>query len=92
MSSEQEKIDKIIKGKTKILTHDKCEVCPDTLGFLGKQDNFGIPVENVEVKYTTDEGKKWINDDKLADDQGNIKTPAIEKCDVYESGKEDKYI
>lgn len=87
MSSETSK--KIIKGKAKVLSHENCNVCPDTIGFLSNKDNFGVPVEFNEIKHSTDEGKKWIETDNLVDTDGNIKTPAIEKCDIYEDNTED---
>lgn len=85
----EEIVDKIVKGTTKVLTHESCDICPDTLGFLGKADNFQIPVELTEVKHSTDDGQKWIETGHLVDAQGNLKTPQIIKCDVYESGKEE---
>jgi hypothetical protein len=86
--SEQEH--KIVGKRVSYIGSDDCQGCNDMEDLFAKnKENLEIPVEFKKTDINSDDAKKIIEEKKLVDDKGNVATPFIQRCDVYEDKHED---
>ena len=86
--SEQEH--KIVSRRVSYLGSDDCDGCHSLEDFVSKNNvNTEIPVEIKKTDINSEDAKKIIEEKKLVDDKGNVATPFIQRCDVYDDKHED---
>src|SRR5689334_13466670 len=81
---------KVVSRRMSYLGADGCSGCHDLEDFVSKnKENLEIPLEIKKTDINSDEGKKLVEEKKLVNDKGEVATPHIQICDIYDDKKEE---
>jgi hypothetical protein len=90
LSEQKQDEHKIVSRRVSYLGSDDCDGCHSLEDFVSKNNNnTEIPVEIKKTDIKSDDAKKLIEEKKLVNDKGEVATPFIQRCDVYDDKHED---
>jgi hypothetical protein len=89
LSEQKQEEHKIVSRRVSYLGSDDCDGCHSLEDFVSKNNNnTEIPVEVKKTDIKSDDAKKLIEEKKLVNDKGEVATPFIQRCDVYDNKEE----
>lgn len=83
---------KLVGIRSETVTSENCEACEKLDGFydgLGKELGESIKFDNLKLDANSEEGKKYITDHNLLNENQEFSAPNINLCKIYDDDTED---
>lgn len=83
---------KLVGIRSETITTENCEACDKLDGFyndLSKELGESVKFDNLKLDAGSEEGKKYITEHHLLDDNQEFSAPNINLCKIYDDQSED---